>query len=243
MSKLSASSKTPAGILWLVATPIGNLKDVSQRAIETIRAADVLLCEDTRHSQILLTAHAVARPATSYGAHNLRTKLPWVLEQLTLGKCVAYICDAGVPGISDPGTVLVRAVIDAGFDVSAVPGANAALMALVLSGLPTARFVFEGFLPHKKGRQTRLKLLAGEARTIVLYESPHRLLKTLDELLQFLGDRPAAVARELTKMFEEVRRDSLSKLLEHYEASPAKGEIVLVISGKNDRKENLDEEP
>jgi len=226
-----SSETKPDGTLTLVATPIGNLRDLSLRAIETLRDSDLILCEDTRHSAKLLAAHDISVSTTSYGSHNVHSKVPWVLEQLAEGRRIAQICDAGMPGISDPGAVLVRAALDEGFSVSAVPGANAILMALVLSGLPTDRFVFDGFLPHKKGRQTKLRQLADEPRTIVLYESPHRLLKTLTELEEHLGDRQAAACRELTKMYEEVVRGPLSVCREHFEQKAPKGEFTLVIAG------------
>jgi 16S rRNA (cytidine1402-2'-O)-methyltransferase len=228
-----SDQRTDCGALILVATPIGNLEDFSARAVATLSEVDLLLCEDTRHTARLLDHYQVKVPTTSYGSHNLRTKLPWILGQLAEGKRIALVSDAGTPGISDPGTVLVDAAVRNGISVSAIPGASALLMAVALAGLPTDRFVFEGFLPHKKGRQTRLRTLVGEPRTIVLYESPHRLVKTLGELLEQLGDRPAAVARELTKIHEEIRRGSLSEHLHHFQAQPPRGEFVIVIAGTN----------
>ncbi|MBI5060188.1 16S rRNA (cytidine(1402)-2'-O)-methyltransferase [candidate division KSB1 bacterium] len=223
--------RTDQGELILVATPIGNLGDLSYRAVELLRGVDLLLCEDTRHSARLLGHYQIEIPTSSYGSHNLRSKLPWIIEQLNAGKRIGLVSDAGTPGISDPGTVLVDAAVRAGVRITAVPGASALVMALSLAGLPTDRFVFEGFLPHKKGRQTRLQTLADEPRTIVLYESPHRLVKTLRELLLRLGDRPAAVARELTKVYEEIRRGSLSDHLRHFERTEPRGEFVMVIAG------------
>ena len=219
------------GSLTVVATPIGNLGDFSQRAIKTLQEADLVLCEDTRHSAKLFSHYGISASTTSYGSHNVKSKLSWVLEQLADGKNIAQVSDAGMPGISDPGCALIKAAIEAGITVSAIPGANALLMALVLSGLPTDRFVFDGFLPHKKGRQTKLKQLADEPRTIVLYESPHRLLKSLSELEEHLGDRQAAVCRELTKIYEEVLRGPLSELRAHFEEKAPKGEFVIVIAG------------
>ncbi|MBU0507699.1 16S rRNA (cytidine(1402)-2'-O)-methyltransferase [bacterium] len=230
------SGNHEAGALVLVATPIGNLADVSQRALSELAGADVILCEDTRHSAKLLTHYGIHVPTTSYGSHNLRAKIPWIMEQLRNGRRLALICDAGMPGISDPGAVLVRAVLDEGLAVEAIPGPNALLLALVLSGLPTDRFIFDGFLPHKKGRQTRLRELANEPRTIVLYESPHRLLKTLTELHERLGDRQSAVARELTKLYEEVRRGRLSEHIEHFTKTPPRGEFVLIVAGTDYRE-------
>jgi 16S rRNA (cytidine1402-2'-O)-methyltransferase len=201
------------------------------RAVETLQAVDLILCEDTRHSAGLLSHYEIEKPTASYGSHNLKEKVPWIVGQLQAGKKIAYISDAGTPGISDPGTVLVRAVIDAGLHVSAVPGPSAFILALSISGLPTDRFVFEAFLPHKKGRQTRLRELAEEERTIILYESPHRIIKTLAELLEHLGDRQAVCCRELTKFFEEVNRGTLSQILTHYEEKNPRGEFVLIVAG------------
>ena len=223
------------GALVLVATPIGNLADMSMRAVEELSRADTILCEDTRHSATLFRHYDITTPSTSYGSHNIHSKIPWILEQLAAGRRIALVCDAGTPGISDPGSVLARAAIDAGFPVEAIPGASAIVLALVLSGLPTDRFAFDGFLPNKKGRQTRLSELAREPRTIILYESPHRLLKTLAELREHLGNRTAAVARELTKIYEEVRRGTLSEHLDYFTAHPVRGEFVLVVAGTDYR--------
>ena len=228
-------------MLILVATPIGNLGDITFRAVEELKRADLILCEDTRHSATLFSHYGISAPTTSYGAHNLRSKLPWVLEQLKSGRRVALVSDAGTPGISDPGTVLVGAALAEGIEVSALPGPAAIIMALILSGLPTDRFVFDGFLPHKKGRQTRLRELSTEPRTIVLYESPPRLLKPQTELRENLGDRRAAVARELTKIYEEVRRGKLSALAQHFETTAPRGEFVLVIAGTDARYADNDE--
>ena len=224
------------GALILVGTPIGNLDDMSARAVEELSRADLVLCEDTRHSATLLRHYDVNVPTTSYGSHNVQSKIPWVLTQIREGQRLALICDAGTPGISDPGSALVAAVLAEGLKVEAVPGASALILALVLSGLPTDRFVFEGYLPHKKGRQTQLRELAAEERTIVLYESPHRLCKTLEELREHLGDRRAVVARELTKVFEEVRRGRPSEHIEHFAEHEPRGEFVLVIAGTDFRE-------
>jgi 16S rRNA (cytidine1402-2'-O)-methyltransferase len=227
-------------MLILVATPIGNLGDITLRAIEVLCAADLILCEDTRHSAVLFSKHGIEKPVTSYGAHNVKSKIPWVLSQLDEGKKIAVVSDAGTPGISDPGFALAKAAMDKGYKVTTIPGATAHSVALVLSGLPTDRFVFEGFLPHKKGRQTKLKELASEPRTIILYESPHRLLKCLTELETYLGNRQAAVCRELTKLYEEVLRGKLSELRTHFEKSEPRGEFVVVIAG-TDYKERTDD--
>lgn len=223
----------PVG-LTLVATPIGNLADISQRALETLRTADLILCEDTRHTQILLRHYGIEAKLLSYAAHNLASRRPQILNKLHEGARIALVSDAGTPGISDPGAELCRHVLDAGLPVHAIPGPAAFIHALVLSGLPTARFVFEGFLPHKKGRKTRLTMLASEHRTILLYESPYRLLKSLRELLEYLGNRQVAVARELTKRFEEIVRGNLADVLAAFEKrEKILGEFVIVIAGKD----------
>lgn len=239
---VSESSQFPAATLAVVATPIGNLADISFRAIEILKAADVLLCEDTRHSKRLLDHYSIQVPTTSYGAHNLRTKLVWIVEQLAQGKRVALVSDAGTPGISDPGTLLVSAALQAGYNVITIPGPAALIPALVLSGLRTDKFVFEGFLPHKKGRQTRLKLLATEPRTIVLYESVHRIQKTLSELHEYLGNRKVAVCRELTKVYEEIVRGNLSDAIAHFEKNEPRGEFVVVVAGTDDSSTDDNEE-
>lgn len=219
--------------LYLVPSPIGNLGDITYRAIDILRQADGILCEDTRTSYILLKHYQIQKPLTSYHQHNEHKILPHLIQELKQGKTLALITDAGTPGISDPGFLLVRECIKENIPVECLPGATAFVPALIQSGIPGNRFVFEGFPPIKKGRQTLFKSLADEERTIILYESPHRLAKTLRELCQYLGnDRPAAVCRELTKLFEETRKGSLSDLATHYETTAPKGEIVLVIAGK-----------
>jgi len=218
--------------LYLIPSPIGNLGDITYRAVEVLKSADGILCEDTRTSGILLRHYNIQKPLTPYHQHNEHKILTHLIEQLQAGKTYALITDAGTPGISDPGFLLVRECIKNNIPVECLPGATAFVPALVQSGIPSNRFVFEGFLPLKKGRQTMLKLLATEERTIILYESPHRLVKTLHELAEYFGaDRQAAVCRELTKMFEETRKDTLTALAQHYEAHAPKGEIVLIISG------------
>lgn len=231
---MSDARQFPAGSLAVVATPIGNLGDVSFRAIATLKSAELILCEDTRHSKRLFDHYAIQVPTTSYGAHNLKSKVAWVLEQLAQGKRVALVSDAGSPGISDPGTLLVSTAIAAGYPVFSVPGAAALVPALTLSGLRTDRFVFEGFLPHKKGRQTKLKQLALEPRTIVLYESVHRIQKTLGELHDYLGNRKVAVCRELTKLHEEIVRGTLADAIAHFQKNDPRGEFVVVVAGADD---------
>ncbi|MEM8599785.1 MAG: 16S rRNA (cytidine(1402)-2'-O)-methyltransferase [Bacteroidota bacterium] len=220
-------------MLTLVPTPIGHLEDLTFRALRTLNEADLIACEDTRTSGVLLAHYGVETPTTSFHAHNEHQKTPRLVAQMEAGTHVALISDAGTPGISDPGFLLVRACHAADIPVVALPGPTAFVPALVASGLPSDRFVFEGFLPQKKGRQTRIQALADEPRTLVLYESPHRLVKALGQLADVLGaDRPAAVGRELTKTFEEVRRGTLAELAEHYGSQPkVRGEIVLVVGG------------
>ncbi|GAB5518645.1 MAG: 16S rRNA (cytidine(1402)-2'-O)-methyltransferase [Rhodothermales bacterium] len=220
-------------MLYLIPTPIGNLEDLTFRAARILGEVDLIACEDTRTSGKLLSHYQIQTPRTSYHDHNKAKKTPHLIAQMEAGQAVALITDAGSPGISDPGFYLVRACAEAEIRVEALPGASALIPALTASGLPTDRFTFEGFLPQKKGRQTRIRLLAEETRTMVFYESPHRLVKTLGQLAEAWDeDRPAAVARELTKKFEEVQRGTLAELHSYFGAQPkVRGEIVLVVGG------------
>jgi 16S rRNA (cytidine1402-2'-O)-methyltransferase len=219
--------------LYLVPTPIGNLEDITQRALRILGEVDLILAEDTRTSGKLLKHYDIRKPLQSYHAHNEHGQVQRLVEKMKSGSVMALVTDAGTPAISDPGFLLVRAAIEEDLKVECLPGATAFVPALVNSGLPADKFVFEGFLPHKKGRQTRLKELALEERTFILYESPHRLVKSLQQLAEHLGsDRRACVSRELTKLFEENRRGTLTELYEHYNEHPPKGEIVLVVAGK-----------
>lgn len=220
-------------MLYLVPTPIGNLKDITLRALDILAEVDVILAEDTRTSSKLLNHYNIHTPLTSYHQHNEHKVLQHLISQLQSGKKMALITDAGTPGISDPAFLLVRECIKNNIKVECLPGATAFVPALVNSGIPTNRFLFEGFLPIKKGRQTLLKQLAEEERTIILYESPMRLVKTLEELIQYLGEeRQCSVSRELTKMYEENMRGTLEEVKEHFTAKQVKGEIVMVIAGK-----------
>jgi 16S rRNA (cytidine1402-2'-O)-methyltransferase len=219
--------------LYLVPTPIGNLEDITQRALRILGEVDLILAEDTRTSGKLLKHYDIRKPLQSYHAHNEHGQVGRLVEKMKEGTQMALVTDAGTPAISDPGFLLVRAAIEAELKVECLPGATAFVPALVNSGLPADKFVFEGFLPQKKGRQTRLKELALEERTFILYESPHRLVKCLQQLAEHLGvDRRACVSRELSKLFEENRRGTLTELYEHYNKHPPKGEIVLVVAGK-----------
>ena len=219
--------------LFIVPTPIGNLEDITLRAISTLKSVDLILAEDTRTSGKLLKHFEISTPMQSYHMHNEHKILDRIIEKLKSGFEIALISDAGTPAISDPGFLLTRACVAEQISVECLPGATAFVPALVNSGLPNDRFIFEGFLPIKKGRQTRLKLLAEEERTIVLYESPHKLNKTLEQICLFFGeDRQISISRELTKLFEETRRGTAKELLDHYSNAAVKGEIVIVISGR-----------
>jgi 16S rRNA (cytidine1402-2'-O)-methyltransferase len=225
-------------MLYLVPTPIGNLEDITLRALRILKEVRLVLAEDTRTSRKLLDHYGIGTPMRSFHAHNEHALSGPLLDELKAGVDMALVSDAGTPGISDPGFLLVRACVREGVAVECLPGATAFVPALVASGIPCDAFFFEGFLPHKKGRQTRLKHLAGLEDTFVLYESPHRLVRCLEELTVHCGaERPASVSRELTKRFEETRRGTLSELAREFAArSEIKGEIVLVVAGK-DRRE------
>lgn len=225
------------GKLYLVPTPIGNLEDITLRAIRVLKEVDLILAEDTRTSAPLLKHFGIDKKVYAHHQHNEHKASSEIVRFLQEGQNIALISDAGTPAVSDPGFYLVREVLKNDIEIECLPGATAFVPALVNSGLPTDRFAFEGFLPVKKGRQTRLKELAEEPRTIIIYESPHRLLKSLDEFITvFGGDRPASVSRELTKMFEETVRGSLSEVKSYYESHTLKGEFVVIIGGKEGKK-------
>ncbi len=224
------------GTLFLVSTPIGNLEDMSFRAIRILREVDYIAAEDTRHTGRLLQHFDIQARMESYHDHNKEGKTPRQLEYLKTGKNIAVVTDAGTPGISDPAFYLVRAAISQDITISPIPGPTAAIAALVASGLPTDRFVFEGFLPPKKGRQTRLKTLVDEPRSIIIYESPRKLMRTLTDLHTHLGDRPAVIAREITKKFEECIRGTLGQLAAQSENTTIKGECVIIIQGQGKKK-------
>jgi len=219
--------------LFLVPTPIGNLEDITLRAIRILKESDLVLAEDTRTSGKLLKHLDVNTHMQSFHMHNEHKMLDRMIEKLKMGTQIALISDAGTPGISDPGFLLVRACVEEGIETECLPGATALIPALVQSGFPTDRFIFEGFLPPKKGRQTRLKLWAEESRTIVFYESPHKIAKTLSQLQEFVGgDRGLSVSRELSKKFEETIRGTVDELIIHFTEKAPKGEFVIVLEGK-----------
>jgi len=220
-------------MLYLVPSPIGNLADITFRAVEVLKSVDLILAEDTRTSSVLLQHYLIQKPVSPYHQHNEHKILQHLVDQLQGGKTIALLTDAGTPGISDPAFLLVREAVKNGIRVECLPGATAFVPALVNSGLPINRFCFEGFLPLKKGRQTFLKKMAEEERTMVFYESPVRLVKTLNDFIEYLGaGRQCCVSRELTKKFEENKRGSLQEVHDHFNSKPVKGEIVIVIAGK-----------
>lgn len=234
--------KTSGISLFLVPTPIGNLKDITLRAIETLKSVDVILAEDTRTSGVLLKHLQISKSLQSYHIFNEHKAVEKLLDRMKKGEVFALISDAGTPSISDPGFLLVREIIAAGLEVQCLPGPTAFVPALVNSGLPNDRFVFEGFLPHKKGRKTRIDSLLSESRTMIFYESPHRLIKTLEQLMDAFGsDRKACVSRELSKLHEENTRGTLAELIDYYQSNPLKGEIVLTVAGCPEIKESREE--
>ena len=221
------------GKLYLVPTPIGNLKDMTFRAVEVLQNVDLILAEDTRTSGKLMKHYEISTPMHSHHMHNEHRTVEGIVKRIEAGETIALISDAGTPAISDPGFLLTRACVEAGIEVDCLPGATAFVPALVNSGFPNDKFVFEGFLPPKKGRQTRFEFLAEETRTIIIYESPHKLLKTLSQFVEFFGaERPISISREISKLHEETVRGSAEEVLKHYQTKPAKGEIVIVVAGK-----------
>ena len=222
-------------MLYVVPTPVGNMEDITLRALRVLKEADLILAEDTRTSSVLLKHYDIHTPLKSHHKFNEHQTSDEMAERIRGGLQVALISDAGTPGISDPGFMLVRACVERGTEVQCLPGATAFVPALIDSGLPCDRFFFEGFLPQKKGRQTRLQQLSALDHTFILYESPFRLQKTLEQLSQVCGnERRASVSREISKKFEDTQRGTLAELIEHYKAAPAKGEIVIIVEGKQD---------
>jgi len=234
-------------MLYIVPTPIGNLKDITLRALEVLQAVDAVIAEDTRKSGLLLKHFSIEKKFIPFHQHNEHKVVESICNKLATGSDMALITDAGTPGISDPGFLLVRACVQAGIEVTSLPGATAFVPALVNSGLPCERFCFEGFLPVKKGRQTRLESLKLEQRTMVFYESPHRLIKTLTQFKEIFGElRQASVSREITKMYEENRRGTLLELIDYFNTQNIRGEMVIVVEGaeaiKEKRNRNREEE-
>jgi 16S rRNA (cytidine1402-2'-O)-methyltransferase len=229
----SSPFRGTGGMLYLVPSPIGNLKDITLRALDVLKEVDLILAEDTRTSSNLLNHYQVTKPLSPYHQHNEHKIVQHLIDQLKEGKRIALLTDAGTPGISDPAFLLIRECVKNAIKVECLPGATAFVPALVNSGIPSNRFAFEGFLPLKKGRQTLLKQLAEEERTLILYESPMRLVKTLEDLVQYFGEeRQCSVSRELTKIYEENKRGSLREVCDHFKQKTVKGEIVIVIAGK-----------
>jgi len=229
----TSPSTGTGGILYIVPTPIGNLKDITLRALEVLKEADLILAEDTRTTSTLLNHYQITKPLTPYHQHNEHKILAHLVGQLLDGKNMALVTDAGTPGISDPAFLLIRECIKDEIRVECLPGPTAFVPALVNSGIPANRFVFEGFLPLKKGRQTLLRKLADEDRTMIFYESPVRLVKTLEDFIEHFGpDRLCSVSRELTKLFEENKRGRLREVCDHFKQKNPRGEIVIVVNGK-----------
>lgn len=229
--------------LYLVPTPIGNLGDITLRALEVLKSADLILAEDTRTSGFLLKHYGIDRPLKSFHNFNEHQTVKSLIMRMQQGEIFALVSDAGTPGISDPGFLLSRAAVQAGLKIESLPGATAFVPALVKSGLPSDRFVFEGFLPVKKGRQTLLKFLAEEERTMIFYESPYRLVKTVEQLAEYFGtERQASVSRELTKKFEETVNGTLAEVARYFKQKEVKGEIVLLVAGKGKHKLNSEED-
>ncbi len=222
-----------AGKLYIVATPIGNLKDITLRAIEVLKDVNIIAAEDTRHTKILTSHYGIDTPLTSYFEHNKIKKTDYLIRLLKEGRNVALVSDAGTPGISDPGFVIIKKALEEGIPIVPIPGPAAFLTALSVSGLPTNKFVFEGFLSNKSSqRRKRLKELSKEERTVIIYESPHRLLKALQDMLEILGDRHIVCARELTKKFEEVRREKVSECIRHFSNTKILGEFIIIFHPK-----------
>lgn len=229
---LSSPFRGAGGMLYIVPTPIGNLRDITLRALEILKDVDLILAEDTRTTSNLLNHYKITKPLSPYHKHNEHKVLQHLVDQLCEGKKMAVVTDAGTPGISDPAFLLVRECIKSGIKIECLPGATAFVPALINSGIPSNRFVFEGFLPLKKGRQTLLKKLTQEDRTMIFYESPVRLVKTLKEFIQYFGaERACSVSRELTKMFEENKRGTLREVFDHFKEKNPKGEIVIIVAG------------
>ena len=226
------------GTLFLVATPIGNLEDITYRAVKVLSSVDLIAAEDTRKTKILLDHYNINKPMMSYYSYNEKGRAPQLIEKLLAGQSIALVSDAGTPGISDPAFHIVQQALENGISIIPIPGPTAFLSALIASGLPTDRFVFEGFLPLKKGRKTKFESLKSESRTIILYESPHRILKTLADVVAFFGNRRIVVARELTKKFEEIVRGNAEFVLAQLEKKTPRGEYVVIIEGNESQSDD-----
>jgi len=228
------------GTLYLVATPIGNLEDITYRAVKVLTSVDLIAAEDTRKTKILLDHYHISKPMMSYYSYNEQTRAPQLIEKLLAGQSIALVSDAGTPGISDPAFHIVQQALENGIAIIPIPGPAAFIAALIASGLPTDRFVFEGFLPLKKGRKTKFELLKSENRTIIIYESPHRIIKTLTDIQTALGNRHVVIARELTKKFEEIVRGAVSSVLTELTKKSPRGEYVVIIEGAAKSNEGKD---
>ena len=226
------SEEIQRGALYVVPTPIGNLEDITLRALHILKHVNVIAAEDTRTTKFLLDHFGIEKTLLSFYSHNEQVRVPQIIQRLKNGDSVAIVSDAGTPGISDPAFSIITAAIENEIKIIPLPGATAFVPVLVASGMPTHEFVFEGFLPHKKGRKTKLERLKNEERTIILYESPHRILKTLTELLEYCGDRKVVIGREMTKIYEEIIRGNLSTVVKDFSTRVIKGEFVIVVEGK-----------
>jgi 16S rRNA (cytidine1402-2'-O)-methyltransferase len=234
------SESIQLGTLYLVATPIGNLEDITYRAVKVLTSVDLIAAEDTRKTKILLDHYHISKPMMSYYSYNEQARAPQLIEKLLSGQSIALVSDAGTPGISDPAFHIVQQALENGISIIPIPGPAAFIAALIASGLPTDRFVFEGFLPLKKGRKTKFELLKSENRTIIIYESPHRIIKTLTDIQTVLGNRHVVIARELTKKFEEIVRGAVSSVLTELTKKSPRGEYVVIIEGAAKSSEGKD---
>jgi 16S rRNA (cytidine1402-2'-O)-methyltransferase len=225
------------GTLYLVATPIGNLEDITYRAVKILGMVDIVAAEDTRKTKILLDHYSIAKPMMSYYSYNEKVRAPQLIEKLLDGQSVALVSDAGTPGISDPAFHIVQQALSQGISIVPIPGPSACIAALIVSGFPTDRFVFEGFLPVKKGRKTKFESWKLETRTIIIYESPHRIIRTLKDIKNFLGNRNVVLARELTKKFEEILRGTVESVLVEFEKREPRGEFVILLEGSDSQSD------
>ncbi|MBN1398543.1 MAG: 16S rRNA (cytidine(1402)-2'-O)-methyltransferase [Bacteroidetes bacterium] len=225
------NSSSQSGVLYLVATPIGNLEDITYRAVKVLNSVDLIAAEDTRKTKILLEHYKIDKPMVSYYSYNEKSRAPQLIDKLSAGRSIALVSDAGTPGISDPAFHIVKQALENSIPIIPIPGPTAFISALIVSGLPTDRFIFEGFLPVKKGRKTKLELLKSESRTMIIYESPHRIKRTLADVNEFFGNRSVVVARELTKKFEEIVRGPVQFVLAEMQKKEPRGEYVIVIEG------------